>query len=55
MVNDFPEGNLLVQDISYHLPKASTDQSWSGAPNVNIREISVRKTIWYLEFSEHLL
>ena len=27
----------------------------SGAPNVNFRKISVRKTIWYLEFSEHLL
>ena len=27
----------------------------SGAPNVNFREISVRKTISDLEFSEHLL
>ena len=27
----------------------------SGAPNVNFRKISVRKTIWDLEFSEHLL
>ena len=27
----------------------------SGAPNVNFPEISVRKTIWDLEFSEHLL
>ena len=26
-----------------------------GAPNVNFRKISVRKTIWDLEFSEHLL
>ena len=26
MVNALPEGNLLVLDISYHLPKASTDQ-----------------------------
>ena len=28
---------------------------WSGAPNVNFRIISVRKKIWDLEFSEHLL
>ena len=27
----------------------------SGAPNVNFWKISVRKTIWDLEFSEHLL
>ena len=26
MVNVFPEENLLVLDISYRLPKASTDQ-----------------------------
>ena len=26
-----------------------------GAPNTNFRKISVRKTIWDLEFSEHLL
>ena len=26
-----------------------------GAPKVNFRKISVRKTIWDLEFSEHLL
>ena len=27
----------------------------TGAPNDNFRKISVRKTIWDLEFSEHLL
>ena len=27
----------------------------SGAPNVNFRKISVRKTIWDLEFLKHLL
>ena len=27
----------------------------SGAPNVNFWKISVRKTIWDVEFSEHLL
>ena len=27
----------------------------SGAPNVNFRKTSVRKTIWDLEFSEHFL
>ena len=26
-----------------------------GAPHVNFRKISVRETIWDLEFSEHLL
>ena len=26
-----------------------------GAPNVNFRKISVQKTIWDLEFSEHFL
>ena len=29
--------------------------NYSGAPNVNFRKISVRKTIWNLEFSEHFL
>ena len=32
----------------------SADQL-SGTPNNNFRKISVRKTIWNLEFSEHLL
>ena len=27
---------------------------FTGAPNVNLRKISVRKTIWDLEFSEHI-
>ena len=30
-------------------------QLWLGAPNVNFRKISVRKTFLYPEFSEHLL
>ena len=30
-------------------------QKFVGAPNVNFRKISVRKKIWDLEFSEHLL
>ena len=34
---------------------SSVSQASSGAPKVNFREISVRKTIWDLEFSEHLL
>ena len=29
--------------------------NWAGAPNVNFRKISVRKTISDLEFSEHFL
>ena len=27
--------------------------TWPAAPNVNFRKISVRKTIWDLEFAEH--
>ena len=27
----------------------------SGAPNVNFRKVSVRNTIWDLQFTEHLL
>ena len=33
----------------------SPDIKYSGAPNGNFRKISVRKMIWDLEFSEHLL
>ena len=33
----------------------STEPLLPGAPNDNFRKISVRKTIWDLEFSEHLL
>ena len=35
--------------------KKETATNKPGAPNVNFRKISVRKTIWDLEFSEHLL
>jgi len=35
--------------------KPQPDQHSAGAPNDNFRKISVRKTIWDLEFSEHLL
>ena len=33
----------------------ATQAMLSGAPNVNFRKISVQKTIWDLEFSEHFL
>ena len=33
----------------------TTAQDNSGEPNVSFWKISVRKTIWDLEFSEHLL
>ena len=43
---------ILVQ----HEREFYTSQSVStGAPNDNFWKISVRKTIWDLEFSEHLL
>ena len=35
--------------------RAQSSTRQSGAPNDNFRKISVRKTIWDLEFSEHLL
>ena len=44
--------------LSIKLIKPTGEQaivSSSGAPNVNFRKISVRKTIRDLEFSEHLL
>ena len=43
-------------DLSWFLPTSSIciARYISGAPNVNFRKISVRKTIWDLEFSEHL-
>ena len=31
------------------------EEEESGAPNVNFRKIFARKTIWDLDFSEHLL
>ena len=49
-VSVFVPQTLLRQD---------SNQWWrckmSGTPNVNFRKISLRKTIWDLEFSEHLL
>ena len=42
-------GNGNLRNILYWLSITS------GAPNVNFRKISVRKTIWDLEFSEHFL
>ena len=35
--------------------KNSRKIDFAGAPNVNFQKISVRKTFWDLEFSEHLL
>ena len=40
-------GNGNLRNILYWLSITS------GAPNVNFRKISVRKTIWNLEFSAH--
>ena len=42
-------GNGNLRNILYWLSITS------GAPNVNFRKISVRRTIWDLELSEHLL
>ena len=43
-----PFGYLLI-DLK------TTAQDNSGEPNVSFWKISVRKAIWDLEFSEHLL
>ena len=56
----FTRANILLALLSlrkirdYTRSLYSADQL-SGAPNVNFRKISVGKTIWSLEFSEHLL
>ena len=50
------EDFLKMDQISYLLShfNAMCDE-YTGAPNDNVRKISVRKTIWDLELSEHLL
>ena len=56
--------NPKVIDVTSasEIEESSTDeeittvvQQITGAPNDNFQKISVRKTIWDLEFSEHLL
>ena len=44
------DGNFHKHEDPEHCPA-----NQAGAPNVNFRKISVRKTISDLEFSEHLL
>ena len=46
---------LIVTMDSFLEPCVCFARVVPGAPNVNFRRISVRKTIWDLEFSEHLL
>ena len=52
--------SLSLTDFNNHLiiftvvDEKKLNGSTSGAPNVNFRKISVRKTIWDLEFSEPL-
>ena len=51
--------NSYVEHFSIHvrtcIAKIRSQGFLSGAPNVNFRKIFARKTIWDLEFSEHLL
>ena len=51
--------NILESLVYYLMPNKCKNlkdmKSSSGAPNVNFRKMSVRKTISDLEFSEHLL
>ena len=44
---------LYINYGELHCDSVNSSLVFSGAPNVNFREISVRKTIWDLEFSEH--
>ena len=43
-----------LQKAHYLMVSLRSDIQITGAPNDNFRKISVRKTIWDLEFSEHL-
>ena len=45
----------LAPDYSAKKFKKRSEIHNTGAPNVNFWKISIRKTIWDLEFSEHLL
>ena len=39
----------------FFLEEGAQSNHYAGVANVHFREISVWKTIWDLEFSEHLL
>ena len=43
-----------LETIRQDVESIKNNQAKSGAPNDNFQKISVRKTIWDLEFSEHL-
>ena len=50
--------NYTLQDKDNRANRAldsSITADFTGAPNVDFRKISVWRTIWDLEFSEHLL
>ena len=55
----FLQSNQISADFRSQTRNFSVSRSYrtshSGAPNVNFRKISVRKTIWDLEFLEHFL
>ena len=44
-----------LETIRQDVESIKNNQAKSGAPNDYFQKISVRKTIWDLEFSEHLL
>ena len=46
---------ILLIRLGSKIQENFAKQHVPGAPNGNFRKISVRKTIWDLEFSEHLL
>ena len=49
------DGKDFVKLTKKALKLGAESLDFSGAPNINFRKISVRETIWDLEFSEHLL
>ena len=53
VLGPFKKRNSLAS--RYLAKKVSIPRQITEAPNVNFRKISVRKTIWDLEFLEHLL
>ena len=53
VLGPFKKRNSLAS--RYLAKKVSIPRQITEAPNVNFRKISVRKTIWDLEFSEHFL
>ena len=55
MLKDNKASLTNIKAILQHYSISTQSNRKSGAPNVNFRKISVRKTIWDMEFSKHSL